>query len=168
MAEPIKTKLSGMCGLIDPTRSDRWDVVDGLKDFIRCNTRRNVLPTLASMVHNEIATDIVKSIKGINNSSNNEGLVAYSIRHGAGEFQYRVELVYNKSTLSRAKKMFKELLLTTSSLDGLAGHCTSRYRGEFSYVLVVDCNDSGDPASGITRLLRLIYVLAEVYKLKPF
>lgn len=150
-----KTKISGNNGLLELTRSEKWDVVDYLKDTI---ARRR--PDITKFIHQDVLKSIMNGAQEICESKYMEGLIDYNIRHGTGEFQYRIELVYNKSTLTNAKSLFKALLASTSNFDGMRGRCVSRRNSEYSYELMVDCNDSGNVSPAIHRLARFVHILS--------
>lgn len=150
-----KTKIVGTCGLIELSRTEKWSAVDYLKDTI---ARRH--PRIDNYVCDEVLKDLLIGAKEVCNSKWMVGLVDYGIRHGSGEFQYRLELVYNKSTLANAKGLFKELLLSPSALDGVRGRCVDRRNSEYSYELIADCNDAGNVSPGIHRLIRFIHILS--------
>ena len=154
MVQVLKTKLTGLNGLIELTRSERWDMVDYLKHCVS-NRQRDLSDYVSKDILKSIQSkeDVFKASKGL------PELIGYELCHAPGEFQYRLTLIMSKSVLAKVKTLFKDLLLTTSALDGLRGEGDKGFKDKFYYDLIVDCNNSSNPAQGIHRLARAVYLL---------
>lgn len=150
----LMMKLTGLNGLIELTNRERWTIVDYLKDVSSDRLR-----PLDGYIDDEVFKSI-RTKEDVFAKNKDIGILkGYYLTHAAGEFQYQLTLITTKSAPATAKRMFKDLLLTPSALDGLRGESNRRREDTFYYDLIVDCNDKGNPAKGIHRLARAVWLL---------
>lgn len=155
------TKLTAPNGLIELRDRETKSTADFLTDVLyvkRSRKRDTKYPELSNFLSNEIVASVTADVDTLINLPEMQHVVGYSITEPDRDYRYHVTLVLDKSTLVKARKIYKELLKTSSDLSKLSGKMQNR-TGYYEYKLVVDCNDGGLPSWGIHRLARLVITL---------
>lgn len=156
------TKLTAPNGLIELVHRDTKNVSDYLIDIIYAKKSRKIsdnYPHLTQYLPSDVVASIEADIDTLTTLPELANLVSYEIREPNRDYRYLVTIVLDKSSLAKARKIYKELLKTTSDLSKLSGKLYSRRNNTYCYDLIVDCNDSGKPSWGIHRLARLVVTL---------
>lgn len=150
----ITTKLTGSAGTELLSRKTR----NQLLDWVVENTddgrppRRQEKKLLVDILSEEEFKDLTDNLKEEVDSF--PEIVNFDVFCCVVDTKFEIDLVLEKSNLSKAKAIYRKLLKSKSQLDGLRGITV---RSGMRYTLIVDVGENNGIGDGINRLVRLMY-----------
>ena len=158
MAKIVKTALTAAGKL--PKLQGR-DVNDINYYINECCRSRFDKPQLSEIISSELYMAITEGLPKICRTDDFIAIDHYSLSKTDKRYVYELNVYREGSSLTKVKKVIKDLLQTTSVLNNLRGEKVRRSTNTYRYTLDIDCNDSDYPSAGIHRLARLLCAFNE-------